>query len=59
MQLRPYQTEAMTEARAAYAAGARGVLVVAPTGSGKTVLAAACAKSALDRGGCVLSLIHI
>jgi superfamily II DNA or RNA helicase len=50
MKLRPYQTEAMNKARAAYAAGARGVLVVAPTGSGKTVLAAACAKSALDRG---------
>jgi len=57
MKLRPYQTEAMTKARAAYAAGARGVLVVAPTGSGKTVLAAACAKSALDRGGCVLFIV--
>jgi superfamily II DNA or RNA helicase len=57
MKLRPYQTKAMTKARAEYAAGARGVLVVAPTGSGKTVLAAACAKSALDRGGCVLFIV--
>jgi superfamily II DNA or RNA helicase len=57
MKLRPYQTEAMTKARASYAAGARSVLVVAPTGSGKTVLAAACAKSALDRGGCVLFIV--
>ncbi len=57
MKLRPYQREAMTQARAAFAAGAGSVLVVAPTGSGKTVLAAACARSALDRGGRALVIV--
>ena len=57
MKLRPYQQKAMTQARAAFAAGAGSVLVVAPTGSGKTVLAAACARSALDRGGRVLFIV--
>ncbi len=57
MNLRPYQREAITRARSAYAAGARGVVIVAPTGSGKTVIAAACARSAIDRGGRVLFIV--
>lgn len=36
--LRPYQQRGLSEALAAYRAGARSVLVVSPTGSGKTSL---------------------
>jgi superfamily II DNA or RNA helicase len=37
-QLRPYQQRDLDEIRAAFLSGARAVLYVAPTGSGKTVL---------------------
>jgi DNA repair protein RadD len=40
MTLRPYQQTALTDARQAYRDGARRVLMVAPTGAGKTVIAA-------------------
>jgi hypothetical protein len=39
-ELRPYQQTALTDARQAYRDGARRVLMVAPTGAGKTVIAA-------------------
>lgn len=39
--LRDYQSSAFDQARAAVRAGARRILIVAPTGSGKTVLASA------------------
>jgi superfamily II DNA or RNA helicase len=39
IELRPYQVEAIEQARAAIRAGAKNVLICAPTGSGKTVLA--------------------
>lgn len=38
--LRPYQIDALARLDAAFAAGKRAPLIVAPTGSGKTVLAA-------------------
>ncbi len=37
-ELRPYQTKALEEVRAAYRAGTKRVLLVAPTGSGKSAM---------------------
>jgi len=51
--LRPYQQAAIDSARAAVQAGHRRVLVVAPTGTGKTRLGAAVADSCIERGGTV------
>jgi len=46
-ELRPYQAEAGAKINATIAAGHRRVLLVSPTGSGKTVIAAAM----IDQGG--------
>lgn len=54
MTLRPYQREALDRARAAYAAGARSVLLVSPTGSGKTRCAAEAIRAAVTKGRRVL-----
>lgn len=56
MTLRPYQRRALDDARAAYAAGARGVLLVAPTGAGKTIVAAAAIAAAVARGRRVIAI---
>jgi superfamily II DNA helicase RecQ len=37
MQLRPYQTQLVTEIRGQYQLGRKAVLAVLPTGGGKTV----------------------
>lgn len=50
MQLRPYQLRAIEALRASYARGRRRPLLVAPTGSGKTVCAAYVIQAALTRG---------
>jgi superfamily II DNA or RNA helicase len=50
IQLRPYQQRAIDDLRAAYQRGRRAPLLVAPTGSGKTTVAAWIIKSALDLG---------
>jgi superfamily II DNA or RNA helicase len=55
MGLRPYQTAALEAVRACYAGGRRRVLVVLPTGTGKTVLFAEIARLAK---GPVLVLAH-
>ncbi len=55
MQLRPYQQTAITNVREAYQKGHRAVLVVMPTGTGKTVLFAEIARLAK---GPVLVLAH-
>lgn len=55
MQLRPYQQAALEAVRAAYRRGSRRVLVVMPTGTGKTVLFAEIARLAK---GPVLVLAH-
>ena len=49
-ELRPYQAEAVAKVDAAIAAGNRRMLLVAPTGSGKTVIAAAIIDQAARRG---------
>lgn len=56
--LRPYQTRALAEVRAAYAAGARSVLLVAPCGFGKTCLFSESARLSNARGRRVLVLAH-
>ena len=56
--LRPYQAEVIERIDAAIAAGYRRLLVVAPTGAGKTVIAAALTAAAVDDGRRVLFLAH-
>jgi superfamily II DNA or RNA helicase len=55
--LRPYQLDVMARLEAEIAAGCRRVCLVAPTGSGKTVIAAALIRAA-RRGERALFLVH-
>lgn len=55
---RPYQAEATSAVRAALAAGKRRVLIVAPTGAGKTTVAADIARRAVERGRSLLFVAH-
>lgn len=48
--LRPYQLEAVDRARAAIRAGARNVLIVAPTAAGKTTIAAHMIDECANKG---------
>jgi superfamily II DNA or RNA helicase len=57
-ELRPYQQELIERIDAAIAAGYRRLLVVAPTGAGKTVVAAALIGDAVGRGQCCQLLAH-
>lgn len=56
--LRPYQLEGVTEIRAQFAAGARSVLYVLPTGGGKTYTYSYIAEHAGAKGNSVLILEH-
>jgi DNA repair protein RadD len=56
-QLRPYQSTAILEARDALRIHRR-VLIVAPTGAGKTTIAAEIIRRAVERGGRVWFLAH-
>lgn len=58
MNLRPYQTRAISALRAEYTAGRRAPVLVLPTGAGKTVVAAEVIRSATSRGRRVLFLAH-
>lgn len=58
MKLRPYQSRAIQDVRAQYAAGKRKVCLVLPTGAGKTVIAAEVIRLAISRGNRVLFLVH-
>ena len=58
MELRPYQIRALDMARAAFAEKRRAVLLVAPTGSGKTVCAGEVIRGAISRGGRVVFAAH-
>lgn len=58
MILRDYQSKAIDDVRAAYAAGRRSPCLVMPTGAGKTIVAVAIILSALARGKRVLFLAH-
>ena len=50
MQLRPYQLTAIDDLRHSVAAGSRSPLLVMPTGSGKTLVAASLIRSAAGKG---------
>ena len=58
MELRPYQLQSVEDLRAEYRAGVRRLLLVSPTGSGKTVLFVYVTKGAASRGLRVLILTH-
>ena len=57
-QLREYQSRAIEALRAEFRAGKRRALLVSPTGSGKTTVAAAMIHSAVGMGKRVLFLAH-
>ena len=54
MDLRDYQWEMIAKLREAILGGSKRVVVQAPTGAGKTVVAAAIVKSALEKGNRVI-----
>lgn len=58
LQLRDYQVDLIDRIRAQWVRGKRRVLVVLPTGGGKTVVCSAIAKRAVDNGKRVLALAH-
>lgn len=58
MQLRDYQHDVVERLEQAMATGHRRVLLVAPTGAGKTVIAAEIIRRELERRGRVLFLAH-
>jgi DNA repair protein RadD len=58
MQLRPYQTQLVTEIRGQYQLGRKAVLAVLPTGGGKTVCFSYIAQAASVKGNRVLILVH-
>jgi superfamily II DNA or RNA helicase len=58
MQLYPYQKKIDTDTRNAIRQGYKAPLVVAPTGSGKTIIFAHIAKGAMSKGSRVLILVH-
>jgi DNA repair protein RadD len=58
MNLRPYQARAITDLRTHVRAGTRAVLLVLPTGGGKTVVATEIVRRHIATGGRVLFLAH-
>lgn len=58
MDIRPYQLEAIDQCRRAFASGSRRILLQAPTGAGKTVIAAQIVESAARKGRRILFLAH-
>ena len=58
MNIRPYQTQLITDIRLQYQLGKRSVLAVLPTGGGKTVCFSYIAQSAAKKGNRVCILVH-
>lgn len=58
MQLRPYQIDGINKIRHELRLGAKSVVLVAPTGSGKTVVSGDVMRSAAEKGSNVLFLAH-
>lgn len=58
MTLRDYQTRTIRLCREAYRDGKRSILIVLPTGAGKTRLMSALVASVVARGGHVLWIVH-
>ena len=59
MELREYQEKTIKSTRDEIRAGNKRVIIHAPTGSGKTIIAAAIVSSALEKGKKVLFLVHL
>lgn len=59
IKLRPRQAKAIADLRSAYAAGHKAPTLVAPTGAGKTTIAAEIIRSAIEKGGTVWFLAHL
>jgi DNA repair protein RadD len=57
-ELRPYQSDVIAEIDPAIAAGKRHIIAVAPTGAGKTIIAAAIINAAVSKAQRVLVLAH-
>lgn len=55
---RPYQQRAVDAARASWRAGKRAIVLVAPTGAGKTALSTMLGGPALSRGEKVYFIVH-
>jgi superfamily II DNA or RNA helicase len=58
MNLRPYQSQLITDIRLQYQLGRKAVVAVLPTGGGKTVCFAHIAQAASVKGNRVLVLVH-
>lgn len=56
--LRPYQSKGLDAVRYELKTGAKSIVLVAPTGAGKTVVASAIIDGAVNRGRGVLFLAH-
>ena len=56
--LRPYQIRVIADVKAQIGAGRKRILVVAPTGAGKTVIASGLIEDAANQGMSVLFLAH-
>ncbi|MFY9840683.1 MAG: DEAD/DEAH box helicase [Xanthobacteraceae bacterium] len=57
-ELRPYQQNVLTELDGKIGAGNRCIIIVAPTGAGKTIIGAAIIKNAIENNRRVLVLAH-
>ena len=57
-ELRPYQINAVAEINSVIAAGKRRPLLVAPTGSGKTLIFTALIKQFVEEGKRVVVIAH-
>ncbi len=57
-ELRQYQDKAINDLRLSFAAGNRRILLVAPTGAGKTVIAAQIVRGAVEKERYVMFLAH-
>jgi superfamily II DNA or RNA helicase len=58
MDLRPYQTKVIEDFEREVAAGKKCIILVAPTGSGKTIIGSAIIKSRIERRRGVLVVAH-
>jgi superfamily II DNA or RNA helicase len=58
MNLRPYQAKVIEEFERKVAAGTKRIIIVAPTGSGKTIIDSAIIKSVTERSRGVLVVAH-